>query len=56
MNNFLENDEHDCRDYCCSGRSESGQEGEDGNWNGKEAGVEGEWGQKDRDEGADGAN
>ena len=40
MNNLLENDEHDRRDYCRGGGSESGQEGEDGNWNGKEAGVD----------------
>ncbi len=55
MNNILENDEHDGRDYRRGGGGESREKGEDGNWNGKEAGVEGEWGEENGDEGEDGA-
>ena len=56
MNDILENDEHDGRDDCCSGGGESGEKGEHGNWNGKQAGVEGEWGKKNGDERKNSAN
>lgn len=47
MNDFLEDDEHDCSDYCCGSRGEGGEEGEDGNWDGEKAGIDGEWGEED---------
>ena len=56
MNNFLENDEHHGGDYCGGGGCEGGEEGQDGNWDRKEAAVDGERGEKKRDEGEDGAN
>ena len=56
MNNFLENYEQNGRNYCRSGGGEGGEEGDDGNWNGEQAGVEGEWGEENGDEGENGAN
>ena len=44
MNDFLESDEQGGRNYCRSGGGEGGEEGDDGNREGKEAGVDGEWG------------
>ena len=56
MNNLLKNNEHDSGDYCCGGGGKRGEEGQDGNWDGQEAAVEGERGEENRDEGENRAN